>query len=136
MARLDLEAQLSDPGAVARASDVVLIATPGGAETRHLIDGAFLSRMQRHAILINISRGDVIDEAALIGALNARQLAGAGLDVYEHEPIVPPELIDMENVTLLPHLGTAALDVREGMGRMAVANIDAHFAGKDVLNPV
>ena len=128
--------QLSDPGAVARASDVVVIATPGGAETRHLIDGAFLSQMQRHAILINISRGDVIDEAALIGALNARQLAGAGLDVYEHEPIVPPEMIDMENVTLLPHLGTAALDVREGMGRMAVANIDAHFAGKDVLNPV
>ena len=128
--------QLDSPAAVAQVADVVIIATPGGPATRHLIDAAFLAQMQPHAILVNISRGDVIDETALIAALQAGQLAGAGLDVYEQEPLVPVALMAMENVTLLPHLGTAALDVREGMGQMALANIDAFFAGKDVPNPV
>ena len=87
-------------------------------------------------IFINISRGDVVDEAALIAALQAGQMAGAGLDVYEFEPEVPAALIAMENVTLLPHLGTAALEVRENMGLMAVANLIAQLEGRDPPNRV
>lgn len=128
--------QLGSLAEVAAAADVVVIATPGGPQTRHLIDAGILAQMQRHAILVNISRGDVIDEAALVAALQDGQLAGAGLDVYEHEPQVPDALIAMENVTLLPHLGTAALEVREDMGRMALANLVAYFDGKTPPNLV
>ncbi len=128
--------QLDTAADVAKKADIVVIATPGGPETRHLIDAPIFDAMQSHAILVNISRGDVIDEAALISALDAGKLAGAGLDVYEQEPLVPQALIDMENVTLLPHLGTAALDVREGMGMMALANVDAFFAGNEPPNLV
>jgi len=113
-----------------------VLATPGGAETRHLMGKAQFAAMQPHAILVNISRGDVVDEAALIAALQAGQIAGAGLDVYEFEPAVPPDLMAMENVTLLPHLGTAALDVREDMGRMALANCTAFAEGRALPNPV
>ncbi|MEM9582804.1 MAG: D-glycerate dehydrogenase [Pseudomonadota bacterium] len=128
--------QLKSPGAVARASDIIVIATPGGAETRHLINGTFFDAMQPHAIIVNISRGDVIDEEALIAALTDGKIAGAGLDVYEKEPIVPKALIRMENVTLLPHLGTASLDVREEMGMMALNNVDAFAGGKTPPNQV
>jgi lactate dehydrogenase-like 2-hydroxyacid dehydrogenase len=92
--------------------------------------------MRPHAIFVNISRGDTVDESALIAALQAGQIAGAGLDVYEFEPKVPAALVAMENVTLLPHLGTAALEVRTGMGMMAVANLIAHAEGKVLPNPV
>ena len=118
------------------AADVVALATPGGAQTRHLIGEAELVAMNPHAILVNISRGDVVDEAALIGALEAGKIAGAGLDVCEFEPQVPDALKAMENVVLLPHLGTAALEVREDMGRMALANIVAFAEGRDLPNPV
>lgn len=128
--------QLGSMTQVAQASDIVFVATPGGPGTRHLIDAGVLGSMQRHAILVNISRGDVVDETALIAALREGQLAGAGLDVYEHEPQVPEALCMMENVTLLPHLGTNALEVREDMGRMALANLHAFFAGEPVPNPV
>lgn len=128
--------QLASMEEVAQAADIVFVATPGGAGTRHLISLPLLAAMQPHAILVNISRGDVVDEAALIAALQAGQLAGAGLDVYEHEPAVPDALRAMENVTLLPHLGTNALEVREDMGRMALANLAAFFEGKAVPNPV
>ncbi len=128
--------QLGSMAEVAQAADIVFVATPGGPETRHLVDANVLGAMQPHAILVNISRGDVVDETALIAALKAGQLAGAGLDVYEHEPVVPEALRAMENVTLLPHLGTNALEVREDMGRMALANLHAYFDGKTVPNPV
>jgi lactate dehydrogenase-like 2-hydroxyacid dehydrogenase len=128
--------QLGSVEAVAAVADVVVIATPGGAPTRHLIGAGVLVAMQPHAILVNISRGDVIDETALIAALNGGELAGAGLDVYENEPAVPEALIAMENVTLLPHLGTNALEVRTQMGMMAVDNINAFFDGKPLPNPV
>ena len=128
--------QLASMEEVAQAADIVFVATPGGAGTRHLIGAKVLGAMQPHAILVNISRGDVVDEAALIAALQAGQLAGAGLDVYEHEPVVPDALRAMENVTLLPHLGTNALEVREDMGRMALANLAAFFEGNPVPNPV
>ncbi len=118
------------------AADIVVLATPGGAETHHLMGAPEFAAMQPHAIFVNISRGDVVDEAALITALAQNQIAGAGLDVFEFEPAVPQALIDMENVTLLPHLGTAALEVREDMGRMALANCIAFAEGRALPNPV
>lgn len=116
--------------------DVLVLAVPGGVETRHLIDASVLAAMQPHAHLVNIARGDVIDETALIAALSQNQIAGAGLDVYEHEPDIPQGLMQLDNVTLLPHLGTAALDVRCAMGRMAVDNALAFAQGRPLLNPV
>ncbi|MFC3181511.1 2-hydroxyacid dehydrogenase [Cypionkella sinensis] len=117
-------------------ADFVVIAVPGGPATRHLINAAALAQMSRHAIMINIARGDVVDEAALVAALQTGQIAGAGLDVYEHEPVVSPALIGMENVTLLPHLGTAVLETRTAMGMMAVANLIAFQDGQPLPNPV
>ncbi|MDT8856414.1 D-glycerate dehydrogenase [Paracoccaceae bacterium Fryx2] len=117
------------PMAEALAADVVVVAVPGGP-TRHLIGAGALAQMQPHGILVNISRGDVVDEAALIDALTEGRIAGAGLDVYEFEPRVPAALCAMENVTLLPHLGTAALEVREAMGLMAVENLIAAQEGR------
>jgi lactate dehydrogenase-like 2-hydroxyacid dehydrogenase len=92
--------------------------------------------MQSHAIFVNIARGDVVDEAALIAALREGRIAGAGLDVYEREPHVPEALRALEQVTLLPHLGTAALEVREAMGRMALDNAVAVAEGREPPNPV
>lgn len=116
--------------------DVLVVALPGGEETYHLINAEVFSAMQPHAILINIARGEIVDEAALIEALQNKEIAGAGLDVYENEPDVPLELIAMENVTLLPHLGTAALEVRTDMGLMAVENLRAFAAGEPLPNGV
>ncbi len=110
-------------------SDIVVVCVPGGAATRHLVDAEALAAMKPTGILVNIARGDVVDEAALIRALQDRTIAGAGLDVYEKEPYVPPALIAMENVVLLPHLGTAALEVREAMGLMALGNVIAWAEG-------
>ena len=117
-------------------ADIVVVAVPGGKDTHHLIGPAELAQMKSDAILINIARGDVVDEAALVAALAARQIAGAGLDVYEFEPNVSAELMAMENVTLLPHLGTAALEVREAMGMMAVDNLFAYLDGQPLPNLV
>lgn len=127
--------QLPMEAALARA-DVVVLATPGGPETHHLMGADVFAAMQPHAIFVNISRGDVVDEAALIAALGSGAIAGAGLDVYEHEPAVPEALRAIENVTLLPHLGTAALEVREDMGRMALDNLIAFAEGRAVPNAV
>jgi lactate dehydrogenase-like 2-hydroxyacid dehydrogenase len=118
------------------AADVVVLAVPATAETRHMMDAEALAAMRPHAILVNIARGDVVDEAALIAALQAGRIAGAGLDVYEREPHVPEALRALEQVTLLPHLGTAALEVREAMGRMALENAVAIAEGRTPPNPV
>ena len=118
------------------AADFVVVAVPGGPNTHHLMNAAAFARMRPDAIFINISRGDVVDEAALIAALQSGQIAGAGLDVYEFEPQVPAALRAMENVTLLPHLGTAAHSVRTAMGLMAVANLIAWDEGRPLPNPV
>ena len=120
----------------AMAQDFVVIAVPGGKATHHLIDAAAFAAMKPTGIFVNIARGDVVDEAALIATLAAGRIAGAGLDVYEFEPKVPAALMAMENVTLLPHLGTAALEVRENMGMMAVENLIAHLEGRDLPNRV
>lgn len=133
---VDFPATQMDLPAALAAADIVVLATPGGAATHHLMGKDAFAAMQPHAIFVNIARGDIVDETALIAALQARQIAGAGLDVYEFEPTVPPELMAMENVTLLPHLGTAALGVREDMGRMALENCIAFAAGRALPNPV
>jgi lactate dehydrogenase-like 2-hydroxyacid dehydrogenase len=122
--------------AVMQACDIAVVALPGGADTHHMIEAQALSALRPHAVLVNIARGDVIDEAALIAALSAGQIAGAGLDVYEHEPLVPQALKDMQNVTLLPHMGTSTLEVRLDMGVMAVANLTALANGHDLPNQV
>lgn len=128
--------QLGSVAEVCSTADVVVMAVAATPETRHLMDADALSAMQSHAILVNIARGDVVDEAALISALQSGTIAGAGLDVYEQEPVVPEALRAMENVVLLPHLGTAALEVREDMGRMAMDNAVAIAEGRDPPNPV
>lgn len=120
----------------AMGADFVVVAVPGGAGTHHLIDAAAFAAMKPTGIFVNIARGDVVDEAALITTLQAGRIAGAGLDVYEFEPKVPAALMALENVTLLPHLGTAALEVRENMGMMAVDNLVAHLEGRDLPNRV
>ena len=124
------------PLAEAMAADIVVVAVPGGASTHHLINAATLALMRKDAIFINVSRGDVVDEAALVACLQAGGIAGAGLDVYEFEPKVHPGLLEFENVSLLPHLGTAALEVRENMGMMAVANLIAQLDGRPLPNQV
>jgi lactate dehydrogenase-like 2-hydroxyacid dehydrogenase len=133
---VDFPATQMPLSAALAAADIVVLATPGGAETHHLMGKDAFAAMRPHAIFVNIARGDVVDEAALIAALQAGQIGGAGLDVYEFEPAVPPDLMAMENVTLLPHLGTAALDVREDMGRMALENCIAFAEGRALPNPV
>ncbi len=135
--QLDFEAEfIPDLLALAASVDFLVLAVPGGAETRHLIDAPVLEAMNPSAILVNIARGEVVDETALISALQAGQIAGAGLDVYEFEPVVPQALREMQNVTLLPHLGTATEEVRTGMGHMALDNVAAFVEGRDLPNPV
>ncbi len=110
--------------------DIVVVTVPGGGANTGLIDAAALAAMKPTGVFVNIARGDVVDEEALIAALSDGRIAGAGLDVYAKEPYVPPALIAMENVVLLPHLGTAALEVREAMGQMALDNILAWSEGR------
>ena len=128
--------QLETINAVMESCDIVVIALPGGVETYHIINVEALKSLRSHAILVNIARGDIIDEKALISALECGQIAGAGLDVYEFEPDVPKALKEMQNVTLLPHLGTAAYDVRVDMGLMAVRNLIAFADCLDLPNQV
>ncbi|SDJ09404.1 2-hydroxyacid dehydrogenase [Lutimaribacter saemankumensis] len=126
--------QVADLVDMASRCDIVVAATPGGAETRHLIGADVFAAMKQTAHVVNISRGDVVDEAALIAALQAGEIAGAGLDVYEFEPQVPDALRAMENVVLLPHLGTAAEEVRTDMGMMVLDNLVAFFEGREPPN--
>ncbi len=117
--------------ALAAEADVLSMHTPGGPETRHLIDARRLALMKPTAILINTSRGSVIDEAALAEALANKQIAGAGLDVFEREPVVHSALLALENVVLLPHLGSATIEARTRMGMQAADNLDAFFSGAE-----
>jgi lactate dehydrogenase-like 2-hydroxyacid dehydrogenase len=111
-------------------ADFVSLHCPGGKETYHLISTEAFAAMKPSAFLINSARGDVIDEAALVTALNNGEIAGAGLDVFEKEPAVTAGLLTMENVVLLPHLGSATMETRKAMGMRVVENIDAFFAGE------
>ncbi len=114
---------------VLREADFVSLHSPATPETRHLIDARRLALMKRGAFLINTARGDIVDEAALVEALKRGTIAGAALDVFEREPLVPPELRTLENVVLLPHLGSATAETRAAMGLRALENLTAFFAG-------
>ncbi|MBT8154927.1 D-glycerate dehydrogenase [Epibacterium ulvae] len=126
----------ADVQSLAASVDFLVVAVPGGSETQHLVDADVFESMKSSGFLINIARGEVVDEAALIHALETKQIAGAGLDVYEFEPKVPEALSCRENVTLLPHLGTAAEDVRSDMGQMALDNVAAFINGQTLPNSV
>ena len=106
-------------------SDVVSLHLPGGPATRHLIDAAALARMKPTALLVNTARGTIVDEAALADALRERRIAGAALDVYEHEPETHPGLLDLDNVVLTPHVGSATLSTREAMAMLCVEGLRA-----------
>jgi lactate dehydrogenase-like 2-hydroxyacid dehydrogenase len=121
---------------MARDVDVLLVITPGGAETRNLINADVLSALGPEGILINMARGSVVDEQALIKALQDKTILSAGLDVYAREPHVPPELIAMDHVVLFPHLGSASVGTRERMDQLVVDNLLAWGAGKPPLTPV
>lgn len=134
---LDFDAVFhSDLKDLAARVDVLVTAVPGSPETRHLINAQVLEAMQPHARLINIARGDVVEQAALIDALQRGVIGGAGLDVYEFEPTVPEALRALDNVVLLPHLGTSTEQVRVDMGAMAVENLQAFFRGATPPNAV
>lgn len=110
------------------AADVVSLHCPGGEGTRHIIRAETLAFMKPSAILVNTARGSVVDEAALAHALAQGQIAAAGLDVFEREPLTESPLMELENVVLLPHLGTATVDARTAMGMQVADNLDAWFA--------
>ena len=122
--------QCASPEEVFAGSDFVSLHCPGGKETYHLISTDAFRAMKSSAFLINTARGDVIDEAALVTALQNGEIAGAGLDVFEKEPTVSPELLSMENVVLLPHLGSATQETRKAMGMRVVENVQAFFDGE------
>lgn len=117
-------------------SDFVSLHVPLTDETHHMIDEAALGRMKHTAILINTARGAIVDQAALIAALSEGRLAAAGLDVYDKEPAVPSELLRMQNVVLLPHIGSATVRTREKMAELAASNVIAVLRGERPLNPV
>ena len=119
--------QVDDLHALMSQADVVVVTVPGG--NTHLIDASALAQLDDGAIFVNVARGDVVDEAALIAELQSGRIS-AGLDVYEGEPVVPDALKALENVVLLPHLGSAALEIREAMGQMALDNIIAWDEGR------
>jgi lactate dehydrogenase-like 2-hydroxyacid dehydrogenase len=112
-------------------ADFVSLHCPGGTETKHLINEARLKLMRSNAHLINTARGDVVDSVALIKALKEGWIAGAGLDVYEGEPNLHPDFLTLNNVTLLPHIGSASVETRTAMGMRVLANIAAFFAGQE-----
>jgi lactate dehydrogenase-like 2-hydroxyacid dehydrogenase len=128
VAELEAESRASVDD-VLREADFVSLHSPATPDTHHLIDARRLALMKRGAFLINNARGDIVDEAALVAALKQGTIAGAGLDVFEREPTVSPELLTMDNVVLLPHIGSATHESRVAMGLRALDNLKAFFAG-------
>jgi lactate dehydrogenase-like 2-hydroxyacid dehydrogenase len=122
--------------ALAAQVDFLVAITPGGAGTKHLINAEVLKALGPKGYLINVARGSVVDEAALIEALQQGVIAGAGLDVFEKEPQVPEALRALDNVVLTPHMASATWQTRQAMADLAVDNLKAHFAGRPLLSPV
>jgi hydroxypyruvate reductase len=122
--------------ALAAESDYLIVITPGGAGTRQLINAEVLAALGAKGILVNVARGSVVDEAALIDALERGVIGGAGLDVFESEPHVPERLRALPHVVLAPHIGSATTQTRQAMADLAFGNLQAHFAGKPLLSPV
>ncbi len=117
-------------------SDVVSLNCPYSEATHHLVDATALARMKSSAFLVNTARGPIVDEAALVEALRSGQIAGAGLDVFEHEPEVHPGLLDLDNAVLIPHLGSATVETRDAMAVLAARNVVEFLAGNGPVTPV
>ncbi len=117
-------------------SDVLLCVAPGGTETNGMVDAEVLKALGPDGILINVGRGSVVDEPALIEALRSKTILSAGLDVFADEPRVPAELIGMDHVVLLPHVGSASVETRRAMGQLVVDNLVSWFSGKGPVTPV
>jgi len=126
----------ADPVALAKNSDVLLIVTPGGAGTAKLVNAKVLDALGPQGYLVNVARGSVVDEAVLLRYLQEKKIAGAGLDVFEHEPNVPPGFFALDNAVLYPHVASATMETRKAMGDLQVENLHLHFAGKHVLTRV
>jgi hydroxypyruvate reductase len=127
---------LPTPVALAAESDFLVVITPGGAATRKLVDASVLRALGAKGILVNVARGSVVDEAALIDALEGGVIGGAALDVFENEPNVPERLRALPQVVLSPHIGSATQATRQAMADLAMANLNAHFAGRPLPSPV
>lgn len=126
----------ADLVSLARAVDTLIIATPGGGGTAKMVNGAVLEALGPTGVLINISRGSTVDEPALIDALRRNVIMAAGLDVFMNEPKPDPAFLRLDNVMLLPHVGSASVHTRNGMGQMVVDNLAAFAAGKPPISPV
>ena len=126
----------ADPVALAKNSDVLLVVTPGGAGTAKLVNAKVLDALGPHGYLVNVARGSVVDELVLLRYLQEKKIAGAGLDVFEHEPKVPAEFYTLDNAVLFPHVASATLETRKAMGDLQVENLHLHFAGKPVKTPI
>jgi len=124
------------PLALAEAVDTLMVVLPGSAQTRHLVDRRLIEALGPGGVLINIGRGSVVDEAALARALHDGTLLAAGLDVFEQEPQVHPDLLSAPRTVLLPHVGSASIATRQAMADLQVANVEAWFAGRPALTPV
>jgi lactate dehydrogenase-like 2-hydroxyacid dehydrogenase len=122
--------------ALAEASDYLVIAAPGSPATRHAVNAEVLQALGQTGTLVNIARGSLVDEEALIVALRDRTLGMAALDVFADEPRVPVALRELENVVLTPHIGSLTVETRHAMGQLVVDNLRAHFAGQTLLTPV
>ena len=116
--------------------DIFLCMLPGGEDTRHAIDAEVLQNLKNGSVFINVGRGSCVDETALIDALNTGRLGAAGLDVYEDEPKVRQDLLGIDNVVLLPHIGSATIETRQEMGNLVIRNLEAFFAGTPLLTEV
>lgn len=119
---------------LARWCDFLVVIAAGGAETRHLVDAQVLEALGPQGFIVNVARGSVIDEAALVRALVDKRIAGAGLDVFEHEPQVPAELMALDNVVMLPHIGSGTVETRQAMGDRVADNLDAFFRDGRVIS--
>ena len=125
-----------DLEALAKKSDFLILALPGGKETYHIINERILDALGPKGYLINIARGSVVDESALIASLKDGKIAGAGLDVFEVEPLGNSPLFEMENVVVVPHIASATTEMRKEMGDVVIANLKAHFSGQPLITPV
>lgn len=126
----------ADPVALAKDCDVVIAACPGGEATRGLVSRAVIDAIGPKGFLVNISRGSVVDEPALLEALQQGRICGAGLDVFADEPRVPEAFFALENVVLQPHVASATHPTRKAMGQLVIDNLAAHFAGKPLVTPI
>lgn len=126
----------NDLQALARVADYLIVIVPGGADTQHLIDRPVLQALGKDSYLINVARGSVVDEPALIAALHAGEIAGAALDVFENEPHVPAELMAMDNVVLAPHIGSGTHETRQAMADLVFANLQQFFAQGTLITQV